>query len=138
MYTGLIKIRPDARGSVAFQTNRNLTLGAGAWAESVPNLEIETNDVGAAMPRRSDRSTTSSASTSRAGALTAVAERLIVLGFFDEVLAQLPLPSLTAELRAASQPDGRQFAVAVGGGRRERRRGHAAACPTSSTAWPTG
>ena len=29
----------------AFQTNRNLTLGDGAWAESVPNLEIETNDV---------------------------------------------------------------------------------------------
>ena len=45
VYTGLIKIRPDAGGSVAFQTNRNLTLGAGAWAESVPNLEIETNDV---------------------------------------------------------------------------------------------
>ena len=42
---GLIKIRKHARGTVAFQTNRNLTLSEGAWAESVPNLEIETNDV---------------------------------------------------------------------------------------------
>ena len=45
VYTGLIKIRPHARGTSAFQTNRNLTLGEGAWAESVPNLQIETNDV---------------------------------------------------------------------------------------------
>ena len=45
VYTGLIKIRKHARGTSAYQTNRNLTLGEGAWAESVPNLEIETNDV---------------------------------------------------------------------------------------------
>ena len=45
VYTGLIRIREDAKGSVAFQTNRNLTLSEGAWAESVPNLDIETNDV---------------------------------------------------------------------------------------------
>ena len=45
VYTGLIRIRPHARGTAAFQTNRNLTLSEGAWAESVPNLEIETNDV---------------------------------------------------------------------------------------------
>ena len=45
VYTGLIHIGPEAKGSVAFQTNRNLTLSEGAWAESVPNLEIETNDV---------------------------------------------------------------------------------------------
>jgi Fe-S cluster assembly protein SufD len=45
VYTGLIKIRHQAKGSVAFQTNRNLTLSEGAWAESVPNLDIDTNDV---------------------------------------------------------------------------------------------
>ena len=45
VYTGLIRIRTHARGTDAFQTNRNLTLGEQAWAESVPNLEIETNDV---------------------------------------------------------------------------------------------
>ena len=45
VYTGLIRIREEAKGSVAYQTNRNLTLSEGAWAESVPNLDIKTNDV---------------------------------------------------------------------------------------------
>ncbi len=45
VYSGLIKIRKHARGTAAYQTNRNLTLSEGAWAESVPNLDIETNDV---------------------------------------------------------------------------------------------
>ena len=45
MYSGLIRVRKEAPGTNAFQTNRNLKLSEGAWAESVPNLEIETNDV---------------------------------------------------------------------------------------------
>ena len=36
VYTGLIRIRENATKSEAFQTNRNLTLSNGAWAESVP------------------------------------------------------------------------------------------------------
>ena len=116
VYTGLIKIRPDARGSVAFQTNRNLTLGAGAWAESVPNLEIETNDV-----RCSHASTVGPIDDEQLfyiesrGVPTPVAERLIVLGFFDEVLAQLPVPALAAELRhrVADKFDRGQVAVAA-------------------------
>ena len=109
VYTGLIKIRPDAGGSVAFQTNRNLTLGAGAWAESVPNLEIETNDV-----RCSHASTVGPIDDEQRfyiesrGIPTPVAERLIVLGFFDEVLGQLPMPALTAELRRTGGHEVRQ------------------------------
>ena len=45
VYTGLIKVEKDARGTNAHQTNRNIKLSEHAWAESVPNLEIETNDV---------------------------------------------------------------------------------------------
>src|SRR5262249_59483793 len=45
VYTGLIRVRKNARGTNAFQTNRNIKLSDGAWAESVPNLEIENNDV---------------------------------------------------------------------------------------------
>ena len=120
VYTGLIKIRPDARGTVAFQTNRNLTLGAGSWAESVPNLEIETNDV-----RCSHASTVGPIDDEQLfyiesrGVPTPIAERLIVLGFFDEVLAQLPVPALTAELRdrVARKFDGRELAAAVREGR---------------------
>ena len=101
VYTGLIKIRKHARGTSAFQTNRNLTLSEGAWAESVPNLEIETNDV-----KCSHASTVGPIDPEQRfylesrGIPTQIAERLIVLGFFDEVLDQLPVGPLAAELRA--------------------------------------
>ena len=50
-----------------------------------------TTTCAAPTPRPSARSTKTSASTSRAGACRRqVAERLVVTGFFDEVLAQLP------------------------------------------------
>ncbi len=100
VYTGLIKVRPHARGTNAFQTNRNLTLGEGAWAESVPNLEIETNDV-----RCSHASTVGPIDPEQRfylesrGLPTPIAERLIVLGFFDEVLEQLPAGELAARWR---------------------------------------
>jgi len=100
VYTGLIKIREDARGSAAFQTNRNLTLSAGAWAESVPNLEIETNDV-----KCSHASTIGPIDEEQRfylesrGIPPEIAERLVVLGFFDEVLQQLPVGPLATELR---------------------------------------
>ena len=101
VYTGLIRIDKEAKGTVAFQTNRNLTLSAGAWAESVPNLDIETNDV-----KCSHASTVGPVDPEQRfylesrGVPPEVAERLIVLGFFDEVLEQLPATSLTAGLRA--------------------------------------
>lgn len=101
VYTGLIRIREHARGSQAFQTNRNLTLSHGAWAESVPNLEIETNDV-----RCSHASTVGPIDEEQRfylesrGIDPAVAERLVVLGFFDEVLTQLPAGALVDDLRA--------------------------------------
>ena len=100
VYTGLIKVRKHARGTAAFQTNRNLTLSEGAWAESVPNLEIETNDV-----RCSHASTVGPIDAEQRfylesrGIPTQIAERLIVLGFFDEVLDQLPVGPLAVELR---------------------------------------
>jgi Fe-S cluster assembly protein SufD len=101
VYTGLIRIRKGAKGSNAFQTNRNLKLSEGAWAESVPNLDIENNDV-----RCSHASAVGPVDEDQRfylesrGIPAAVAERLIVLGFFDEVLVQLPVPELIAGLRA--------------------------------------
>ena len=100
VYTGLIKIGPNARGAQAFQTNRNLTLSDGAWAESVPNLEIETNDV-----KCSHASTVGPIDEEQRfylesrGIQPDIAERLVVLGFFDEVLGQLPVGSHAPELR---------------------------------------
>ncbi len=101
VYTGLIRIREDAKGSVAFQTNRNLTLSEGAWAESVPNLDIRTNDV-----KCSHASTVGPVDEEQRFYLESrgippdVAERLVVLGFFDDVLALLPVGALRGDLRA--------------------------------------
>ena len=100
VYTGLIEIGHEAKGANAFQTNRNLKLSDEAWAESVPNLDIETNDV-----RCSHASTVGPIDEEQRfylesrGVPPSVAERLIVLGFFDEVLDQLPAPGLVPGLR---------------------------------------
>jgi Fe-S cluster assembly protein SufD len=100
VYTGLIRIGHEAKGSTAYQTNRNLTLSEGAWAESVPNLEIETNDV-----KCSHASTVGPIDEDQRfylesrGLPPELAERLVVLGFFDEVLNRLPIGALAAQLR---------------------------------------
>ena len=100
VYTGLIKIREHANATAAYQTNRNLTLSEGAWAESVPNLDIRTNDV-----KCSHASTVGPIDEDQRfylesrGVRPEVAERLVVLGFFDEVLMQLPAGDLAADLR---------------------------------------
>ena len=102
VYTGLIKIAKNAAHSEAFQTNRNLTLGEGAWAESVPNLEIETNEV-----KCSHASTVGSIEEDHRfylesrGVPPEVAERLVVLGFFDDVLERLPRGVDVTPMRAA-------------------------------------
>lgn len=94
VYTGLIRVGKEARGTNAFQTNRNLKLSEDAWAESVPNLEIENNDV-----HCSHASTVGPIDEDQRfylesrGVPPEVADRLIVAGFFDEVLAQFPVPA---------------------------------------------
>jgi Fe-S cluster assembly protein SufD len=101
VYTGLIKIRKHANGTTAFQTNRNLTLSEGAWAESVPNLDIETNEV-----KCSHASTIGPIDDEQRfylesrGVRPEVAERLVVLGFFEEVISQLPAGAIADDLRA--------------------------------------
>ena len=102
IYTGLIRVRPDARGTNAFQTNRNLKLSDEAWAESVPNLEIENNDV-----KCSHASTVSPVDPDQRfylesrGVPTDTAERLIVAGFFEEVIGAMPSATVASELRDA-------------------------------------
>jgi Fe-S cluster assembly protein SufD len=100
VYSGLIRLRPDAQKANAYQTNRNLVLSEGAGAESIPNLEIEANDV-----RCSHASTVGPIDDDQRyylesrGIRPDDAERLIVLGFFEDVFARLPVPSLSAPLR---------------------------------------
>jgi Fe-S cluster assembly protein SufD len=99
VYSGLIHIGKDARGTVAHQTNRNLLLSAEASAESVPNLEIENNDVkcshaSAVGPIDPDHRYY----LESRGVPPSDADRLIVLGFFADLLARVPDDALRAEL----------------------------------------
>ncbi len=100
VYSGLIRVRKEAPGTSAFQTNRNLKLSEGAWADSVPNLEIDTNDV-----RCSHASAVGPIDAEQRfylesrGVPPDRAEELIVNGFFSEVLERLPVPEMVAPLR---------------------------------------
>jgi Fe-S cluster assembly protein SufD len=102
VYSGLIRIRPDAQKVEATQSNRNLVLTEGAGAESIPNLEIEADDV-----RCSHASTVGPIDDDQLyylesrGVRPDDAERLIVLGFFEDVFARLPVPALAGPLRRA-------------------------------------
>jgi len=98
IYSGLIKVLPEAIRTKAQQTNRNIKLSENAWAESVPNLEIETNDVVC-----SHASTVSGIDEEQLfyleskGVETSVAERLIIAGFFDGVISKVFDPLVVEE-----------------------------------------
>jgi Fe-S cluster assembly protein SufD len=95
VYSGLIRIGVDARQTVANQANRNLLLSPTATAESVPNLEIENNDVkcshASAVGPVDDEHRYYLESR---GVPPHVAEELIVVGFFADVLMRSPIPGL--------------------------------------------
>lgn len=100
VYSGLVHIGKDGSGADASQTNRNITLSQGASAESVPTLEIENNDV-----RCSHASAVGPIDEEQRfylesrGVPPTRAERLIVLGFFDDVLDRLPVSGVVERLR---------------------------------------
>lgn len=102
VYSGMIRLREEAQKAEAYQTNRNLVLTEGAGAESIPNLEILANDV-----KCSHGSTVGPIDDDQRyylesrGVAPDEAERLIVLGFFDDVFARLPAAALTGPLRRA-------------------------------------
>ena len=75
------------------QTNHNLVLDEGAHADSVPNLDIEENDV-----KCSHGSTVGPVDEDQRyylesrGVEPEVAEQLIVAGFFEDIADQVPVP----------------------------------------------
>jgi Fe-S cluster assembly protein SufD len=102
VFRGLIKVFPKAQRTDAYQTNRNLILSKEAEATSLPNLEIEADDVRcshAATVGQLDREELFYIMSR--GVPRNDAERLVVFGFFGDVLDRLPLPEVVQELRAA-------------------------------------
>lgn len=100
VWIGDVRIRPSAVGTETFELNRNLLLSGGARADSVPNLEIETGDIaGAGHASATGRFDDLQLFYLQArGIPEHVARRLVVRGFFADVVERIGLPDLQAHL----------------------------------------
>jgi Fe-S cluster assembly protein SufD len=92
VWRGMIRVEPDAQKTNAYQENRNLLLSKDAHADSIPGLEILANDV-----RCTHGATLGQVDREQLfylmarGLSRAEAERLIVRGFFQDVLDRIEL-----------------------------------------------
>jgi Fe-S cluster assembly protein SufD len=102
VWRGMIRVEPDAQQTNAYQENRNLMLSTKAHADSIPGLEILANDV-----RCTHGSTTGQVDREQLFYLMArgltrqEAERIIVRGFFQDVLDRIDLEPVRDALGAA-------------------------------------
>jgi Fe-S cluster assembly protein SufD len=103
VWIGDVLIRPEATGTDTYEYNRNLVLTDGAHADSVPNLEILTGEVaGAGHASASGRLEDEHLFylMSR-GIPHAEARRLVIRGFFGELIARIGLPELEERITSA-------------------------------------
>ncbi|MBV8079434.1 MAG: Fe-S cluster assembly protein SufD [Actinobacteria bacterium] len=102
VWRGMIRVEPDAQKTNAYQENRNLLLSPDAHADSIPGLEIMANDVrcthGATLGRVDEEQLFYLMSR---GLTRSEAERLIVRGFFQDVLDRIELEPVREALGAA-------------------------------------
>ena len=101
-WVGDVLIRAAASGTDTYELNRNLLLTEGARADSVPNLEIETGEIAGAghaatVGRFDDDQLFYLLSR---GIPEDVARRLVVRGFFNEVINLIPVESIRERLIA--------------------------------------
>jgi Fe-S cluster assembly protein SufD len=103
VWIGDVLIRAAATGTDTFEVNRNLVLTDGARADSVPNLEIETGEiVGAGHASATGRFDDEQLFYLRArGIPEAQARRLVVRGFFGEIIAKIAVPAVRERLTEA-------------------------------------
>jgi Fe-S cluster assembly protein SufD len=103
VWVGDVLIRAEATGTDTFETNRNLILTDGARADSVPNLEIETGEiVGAGHASATGRFDDEQVFYLRArGIPEDQARRLIVRGFFAEIIQKIAVPAVRERLTEA-------------------------------------
>ncbi len=102
VFRGLIRVHPGAQRTDAYQTNRNLILSEGARADSLPNLEIAADDVRcshAATVGQLDQEEIFYLQSRGIPYLDAM--RLVIFGFFGEVLDQLTLEDVRKEMMSA-------------------------------------
>jgi len=100
VWVGDVLIQAQAEGTDTYELNRNLILTDGAHADSVPNLEIETGEIlgaghASATGRFDDEQLFYLMSR---GISEAEARRLVVRGFFAELIATIGVPEVEARL----------------------------------------
>ena len=103
VWIGDVLIRAEATGTDTYEANRNLVLTDGARADSVPNLEIETGEiVGAGHASATGRFDDEQLFYLRArGIPEDQARRLVVRGFFGEIIAKIAVPAVRERLTEA-------------------------------------
>ncbi|MGH3873136.1 MAG: Fe-S cluster assembly protein SufD [Pseudonocardiaceae bacterium] len=107
VWIGDVLIQAAAEGTETFEVNRNLVLSDGARADSVPNLEIETGEiVGAGHASTTGRFDDEQLFylTSR-GIPVGQARRLVVRGFFGEILQKITVGQVRERLEAAIEAE---------------------------------
>ena len=102
-WVGNALIKPEAPGTDSYELNRNLVLTPGAIADSEPNLEIENgNIIGAghasSVGRFDDEELFYLQSR---GVSEADARKLVVRGFFNELIEEIGVPQIVDHLMAA-------------------------------------
>jgi len=103
VWIGDVRIRPAATGTRTYEMNRNLLLSDGARADSVPNLEIETGDIaGAGHASTTGRFDDLQLFYLQSRGIDAEeAQRLIVRGFFADVVDRMGIPDLQQQIMTA-------------------------------------
>jgi Fe-S cluster assembly protein SufD len=100
VWVGDVLIRATATGTETYEINRNLVLTDGAIAHSVPNLEIETGEVvGAGHASATGRFDDEQLFYLMArGIPEGEARKLVVRGFFAELINKIPVEELRSRL----------------------------------------
>ncbi len=103
VWIGDVRIRGNAVGTETYEVNRNLVLTEGARADSVPNLEIETGEVvGAGHASTTGRFDDEQLFYLQSrGIPEDEARRLVVRGFFADLLSRIGIADLEERLLAA-------------------------------------
>jgi Fe-S cluster assembly protein SufD len=107
VWIGDVLIRPEATGTDTYEYNRNLVLTDGAHADSVPNLEILTGEVvGAGHASTSGRLDDEHIFYLQSrGIPFEEARRLVIRGFFGELIARIGVQELEERITTAIEEE---------------------------------
>ncbi|KQX75953.1 Fe-S cluster assembly protein SufD [Aeromicrobium sp. Root472D3] len=107
VWIGNVLIRKEAEGILTYESNDNLVLTDGAKADSVPNLEIETGDIeGAGHASTTGRFDDQHLFYLQSrGIPEEEARRLVVHGFFNDIIRRIGVPALQERLVASIEDE---------------------------------